>query len=348
MPTKPNRAGKPQNYVPAGNGDASGEYGNQSGSNKHFTNFAKEPGKKGFDSVNKKRMGDGMSAQMKQAPIKAAPTDEPADFDTWAQTIMTQERVGNPPEPIKIRVKDTPTIRIDENAINAAKREFKPETVDRAVNLLRKYEETVDETAADLENIADSKGGMMIGMEFRLKRLGSMSRKLESYVIEEHANGNKDFTIDDAVGKMRDVARFTMLFDEKNFEGGVKGAIDELNKQGYKMVRAKNTFVEGAGYKGLNCNFMDKKGNIFELQFHVPASIKIKEGIEVDLANKAAVSNRTNVTAHDIYERTRVIEDKMRSNTATPNEKKLYNALMAESQKRWDAVPNYNLDFLKQ
>lgn len=37
MPTKLNRAGNQQNYVPAGNGDASGEYGdNASGSNIHF------------------------------------------------------------------------------------------------------------------------------------------------------------------------------------------------------------------------------------------------------------------------------------------------------------------------
>lgn len=40
MPTKLNKAGQQQNYVPAGNGDASGEYGdNATGSNKHFTNF---------------------------------------------------------------------------------------------------------------------------------------------------------------------------------------------------------------------------------------------------------------------------------------------------------------------
>ena len=42
MPTKPNRAGNQQNYVPAGNGDASGEYGdNATGSNIHFVNFKK-------------------------------------------------------------------------------------------------------------------------------------------------------------------------------------------------------------------------------------------------------------------------------------------------------------------
>lgn len=44
MPTKRNRAGNQQNYVPKGYGDASGEYGdNASGSNKHiqFANFKK-------------------------------------------------------------------------------------------------------------------------------------------------------------------------------------------------------------------------------------------------------------------------------------------------------------------
>ena len=46
MPQKPNRSGQLQNYVPAGNGDASGEYGdNESGSNKHFTSF-KRPDEK--------------------------------------------------------------------------------------------------------------------------------------------------------------------------------------------------------------------------------------------------------------------------------------------------------------
>jgi len=42
MPTKINSAGKQQPYVPKGNGDASGEYGDYgSGSNKHFQSFKK-------------------------------------------------------------------------------------------------------------------------------------------------------------------------------------------------------------------------------------------------------------------------------------------------------------------
>ena len=57
MPTKPNRAGNQQNYVPAGNGDASGEYGdNATGSNIHFVNF-KKPDESSYEkyTTDKKR-----------------------------------------------------------------------------------------------------------------------------------------------------------------------------------------------------------------------------------------------------------------------------------------------------
>ena len=51
MPTKRNRAGQQQNYVPQGNGDASGEYADQaSGSNKHFANF-KKPEEKPAEAI---------------------------------------------------------------------------------------------------------------------------------------------------------------------------------------------------------------------------------------------------------------------------------------------------------
>lgn len=44
MPKKPNGAGGMQEYVPAGNGDASGEYADGEGSNRHFTAFKKPDG----------------------------------------------------------------------------------------------------------------------------------------------------------------------------------------------------------------------------------------------------------------------------------------------------------------
>ena len=346
MPTKLNRAGNQQNYVPAGNGDASGEYGNHSGSNKHFTNFKKQDS--AFDSANKQRLGNNLSSQAKNVLEEKPILKTPTTLDEWTETILTEERQKKGIVNVETRVDKTPIKQIDEKAIQDALKESSKETVDKAINLIRKYEKSVDVTAKDLENIADQMSGLMVGMGFRLKSLESTSRKLESYVIEERANGNKNFTLDDAVGKMRDVARFTMAFDEKNFEGSVKTVMDQLAKQGYKLVRAKNTFTEGANYKGLNCNFIDKQGNIFELQFHTPTSMKVKEGIEIDMPNKSVVLNHSNITAHDIYETTRKLEDKIRAGSVTKEEQMLYDNLMAEGKKRWGSVPNYKMEFLNQ
>lgn len=57
MPTKPNRAGEQQNYVPAGNVDASGEYGdNATGSNKHFTTFSKPKKESRIKELDKNKL----------------------------------------------------------------------------------------------------------------------------------------------------------------------------------------------------------------------------------------------------------------------------------------------------
>jgi len=67
MPTKLNRAGNQQNYVPAGNGDASGEYGdNATGSNKHFQVFKKPDG----DEPTAINLGQ-QPTQATQEPVKA-------------------------------------------------------------------------------------------------------------------------------------------------------------------------------------------------------------------------------------------------------------------------------------
>lgn len=50
MPKKLNKGGNQQEYIPAGNGDESGEYADDSGSNKHFTSF-KQPEQTGTETT---------------------------------------------------------------------------------------------------------------------------------------------------------------------------------------------------------------------------------------------------------------------------------------------------------
>ena len=76
MPQKLNKAGNMQNYVPAGNGDASGEYGdNATGSNKHFTNFKKQSRVNELSNKQKKEIANYVYG-------KGLPTD-----DNIARTI---------------------------------------------------------------------------------------------------------------------------------------------------------------------------------------------------------------------------------------------------------------------
>lgn len=342
MPTKLNRAGEQQNYIPAGNGDSSGEYGNDSGENKHFSNFKKQ--ESAFDTYNSKRTG---KKEVLKSTENKTVEKEPETYDEWKNSILTQERVGNPPEEIETRLEKTPITKLDQTEINKQKKYYSPEIVNRAAALIQKYEKSVDQTAEQLQSIADKTGGLMIGLAFRLKRLGSLSRKINDYFVEEKKNGNPNPTIDDAIASMKDTARFTMMFRPENFESDVKNAMDELAKNGYKMVKAKNTFYDGSGYKGLNCNFIDKQGNIFELQFHIPDSMRVKEGVNADMDTKKVISDRTKVTAHDIYEKTRVIETRMKEGKATEAEKKLYSVLMDKSKQMWNTVRNYDFNFLK-
>jgi len=53
MPQKLNKAGKMQDYIPAGNGDPSGEYGTSNGTNKNFTASDKKSSKANVITENK-------------------------------------------------------------------------------------------------------------------------------------------------------------------------------------------------------------------------------------------------------------------------------------------------------
>ncbi len=53
MPQKLNKAGKMQDYIPKGNGDASGEYGTSNGTNKNYTTSEKKTSKANVITENK-------------------------------------------------------------------------------------------------------------------------------------------------------------------------------------------------------------------------------------------------------------------------------------------------------
>ena len=68
MPTKLNKAGKMQDYIPKGNGDASGEYGTSNGTNKNFTTSDKKA-KANVITENKSVVVENKGKKEKEKPF---------------------------------------------------------------------------------------------------------------------------------------------------------------------------------------------------------------------------------------------------------------------------------------
>lgn len=349
MPTKMNKAGEQQNYVPSGNGDASGEYTNEAGANKNFKTFKKQDeSSQSFNAVNKMRTGKvAMPKEQKQEASKPLPQT----VEEWDNQLREKKKDLPKYTEIKMSVKETPISKIDQETINQTLQipQFDglpdlPQVVDRAAKLIQKYEPYIDGVATNLESIASQNGGIMVGLEYRLKRLASLTRKIYAEISEKRAEGDKNFGYDDAFARMKDVGRFTMVFEEKDFVNGVNNALNELERQGFKVTKFKNTFKDNEPYKGINTNIVDKNGVIYEVQFHIPSSIRLKEGIEVDVKNKKAIADKDIPTSHEIYETTREIEREKNDGKVTPQRLKMKEDLENRSRSWWSKVPNINLE----
>lgn len=343
MPTKVNRAGKQQNYIPKGNGDASGEYTDHAGAGQ-----ATQQSSQSFNAINQMRTG---KASMPKPEIKEAAKPKPSSLKEWENYVYEHKKDSPPFNPMKMSSKEAPIKKVDGESVNKTLNspEFVgyqdlPEVVNKAAALIQKYELNIDNAAQLLEGLASQNGGVMVGLEYRLKTLNSLTRKIYKEVAENRADGKKDYSYDDALAGMKDVGRFTMVFDKNNFATGVTKALDTLESQGYRITKFKNTFTEGAPYKGLNCNFVDSNGVTYELQFHIPESMKIKEGIEVNVGKRSAYINKNIFTSHDIYETVRDIDKEIADGTATPQRIKLKADLEAKSKNWWSKVPNINLE----
>ena len=222
MPTKLNKGGEQQNYVPSGNGDASGEYTNEAGANRNFKTFKKQDeAPQSFNAVNKMRTG---KPSMPKPEQKEAAKASAQTIEEWDKDLSEKKKDLPKFTEIKMSVKETPIKKIDQETINQTLKEKKfqglpnlSQVVNKASELIKKYEVNIDNVANNLESLASQNGGVMIGLEYRLKRLSSLTRKVYAEISEKRASGNKTFGIDDAFAGMKDIGRFTMVFEEKDF-----------------------------------------------------------------------------------------------------------------------------------
>jgi len=125
---------------------------------------------------------------------------------------------------------------------------------------------TVTETVKEL-------GGQMAGLEHRIKGEDSLARKINGYVEE------KGVPPTEARDLVKDAVRYTAIFDANSYAGGAKQVQRALEQRGWKRYdhQFKNYWRAGDDYDGYNCVFVNDEGFKFELQFHTPESIRVKE-----------------------------------------------------------------------
>lgn len=153
---------------------------------------------------------------------------------------------------------------------------------------------------------AVSKGtGHLEGLDYRIKSFDSLQRKLQSKAMQ------KNITVSDYSEKVTGVLRYTNVSDANNLYSDYEIIVKNLAELNYNMIEVTNTFESFGAYKGINTLVEDNTGYVFELQFHTPESLEIKE------------------VNHKLYEEQRL--------DSTPMERKI--ELDKEMRKNADSVP---------
>ena len=125
-------------------------------------------------------------------------------------------------------------------------------------------------------------GTRLAGFDFRLKGSASLARKIRADAAMAGA------TEESASGLIHDVLRYTFTADTGDFSDEFKRIRAALEAAGYNMVKVKNTLqFERQAYRGVNTQVSTPDGYVFELQFHTPESLEVKESLNHPLYERA-------------------------------------------------------------
>lgn len=140
-----------------------------------------------------------------------------------------------------------------------------------AEDLLSKVSAKEPDITKVLKDIVADADGKLEGLDFRLKSLSSLSRKIESDALTDN------ISLIEASKKIKDVLRYTTVFEPNHFEAGYNQMKKQLIEQGFEVEKVKNTWLSNGPYKGVN-TFLEKDGLVFEMQYHTQESFGLKNG----------------------------------------------------------------------
>lgn len=172
------------------------------------------------------------------------------------------------------------------NGIDSVKPRIKPEKfpdvlgnqIDTGVETC--YNKVVKEEpkiTRKIQPIIERAGGVMEGLEFRLKAKESYLRKVDTD-YQQAVKSDPSITKAYVASKINDAIRYTAIADEESLYGVYNRIVDQLKVSGYEIVNLKNTWFDTVNpYRGVNAVIQSPGGQNFELQFHTPASFDLKQ-----------------------------------------------------------------------
>lgn len=147
----------------------------------------------------------------------------------------------------------------------------------KAYNNAVAHEPKITET---LRTVVENTGHELSGIEHRIKTPESYTRKINNEAAASRL-AHTGFTYEEAysyaTSRMYDTVRYTALTDSEKFTESYNKAVYNLRKMGYTISRVKNSITDtNAVYRGVNIVVTTPDDFNFELQFHTPESLEVK------------------------------------------------------------------------
>lgn len=142
--------------------------------------------------------------------------------------------------------------------------------VDTYVDRTKEAERSI---TVDVRAAALASGAELVGFEHRLKSPDSLKRKVATS-LKEHPEQN----VQGVLARLSDAVRYTLQWQDAAYTDGVATASAVLSAWGNDNTKWSNTWGRSSGYKGLNTGWRaPRSGQLFEVQFHTPASKHAQE-----------------------------------------------------------------------
>jgi len=112
----------------------------------------------------------------------------------------------------------------------------------------------------------------LAGLEHMLKGEDRLKEKIADELL-----GKTKMTVEQALDKVPDAVRFTLLYSSERYADGVRADVERLKAEGFELIKLKNLWTDEQ-YKGINSQWRrPETGQRFEVQFHTPESLEAKE-----------------------------------------------------------------------